>query len=304
MLKHAKLVILAILILIVAYYFDIARVGTTAYYLAGVFFGKEVRAEELLEKYKSGNIKILIVPGHDEENYGTQYRGVTEASINAELGNYLFDSLQKDGKFSVFITNKITGEHNDWILDYVKTQNTAIAAFKEKVKAVFKNAVKIGAVKRETKVYHNPAADNTSQILYGINKWANDNGADIVLHIHLNDYPGRKYDLPGKYAGFAIYVPDDQFPNGKASMEVAGYIKEELDKIADGSDFPGEKEILIEDQQLIAVGSNASRDGVSMLIEYGYIYESKFFNKELRPFVLRELAEATHRGLANFFRQN
>ncbi|KKT57493.1 MAG: hypothetical protein UW81_C0015G0016 [Candidatus Giovannonibacteria bacterium GW2011_GWC2_44_9] len=303
MLKHAKLVILAILILIVAYYFDIARVGTTAYYLAGVFFGKEVRAEELLEKYKNGEVKILIVPGHDKKNYGAQYRGVTEASLNAELGNYLFDSLRNNGKFSVFITNNSSGERNDWILDYVKSQNTAIAAFKEKVKTIFKNAVKIGAVTKETKVFHNPAADNISQILYGINKWANDNGMDIVLHIHFNDYPGRTYDMPGKYKGFAIYVPDNQFPNGKASMEIAGFIKNELEKIVKESNFPGEKDVLIEDQQLIAVGSNASREGVSLLIEYGYIYESKLLNKDLRPFVLRELAEATHRGLANFFKK-
>lgn len=299
--KQAKVALAAVLILLASYYLD---VGTAAYYLAGVFFGNEVRAKDLIQKYKNGSIKILIVPGHDKENYGTQYRGVTEAGLNAELGHYIFDSLRKDGKFAVFVTNKPTGEYNDWILDYVKNQNTAIVAFKEKVKAVFKNAVKIGAVKKETKVFHNPAADNTSQILYGINKWANDNDIDIVIHIHLNDYPGRKYDMPGKYTGFAIYVPDGQFPNGKASTEVARHIRDELEKIADGSNFPKEKDVIIEDQQLIAVGSNASREGVSILIEYGYIYESKFLNKELRPFVLRELAEATQRGLNNFFRQN
>src|SRR3989344_6599973 len=109
MLKRRKLLIIAaILMLVVSYYLDIAHVGTAAYYLAGVFFGKEVRAEELLQKYKNGGVKILIVPGHDKENYGTQYRGVTESSLNAELGNYLFNSLRNDGKFSVFITNKST----------------------------------------------------------------------------------------------------------------------------------------------------------------------------------------------------
>ena len=154
---------------------------------------------------------------------------------------------------------------------------------------------------KQNKVRHNPAADNASQALYGVNKWANDNNIDIVLHLHLNDYPQRKYDMPGKYKGFSIYVPDRQFPNGEASIEIAKSIKEELAKIAPASNFPKEKEIIIEDQQLIAIGSNASRKGVSILLEYGYIYEPQFYDKEIRSFALREMAEATARGLKDFF---
>jgi len=276
---------------------------TPAYYLASLVFEKKVTSGELLQKYKNGEIKILIVPGHDKENYGTQYRGVTEASLNAELGGYLFEFLRNEPKFTVFITNKSTGETNGWFSDYLKSQKSSIAFFKESVKNTFKEAVRSGNFVKQNKVRHNPAADNASQALYGVNKWANDNNIDIVLHLHLNDYPQRKYDMPGKYKGFSIYVPDRQFPNGEASIEIAKSIKEELAKIAPASNFPKEKEIIIEDQQLIAVGSNASREGVSILLEYGYIYEPQFYDKEIRSFALEELAEATSRGLRDFFKK-
>jgi len=272
-----------------------------AYYLASLVFEKKVTPEELLQKYKNGEIKILIVPGHDKENYGAQYRGVTEASLNAELGGYLFEFLRNEPKFTVFVTNKSTGETNGWFSDYIESQKSSIASFRESVKNTFKEAVRTGNFVKQNKVRHNPATDNASQALYGVNKWANDNNIDIVLHLHLNDYPQRKYDMPGKYKGFSIYVPDRQFPNGEASIEIAESIKEELAKIASPSNFSKEKEIVVEDQQLIAIGSNASRKGASILLEYGYIYETQFYDKEIRHFALREMAEATYRGLKNFF---
>ena len=124
---------------------------------------------------------------------------------------------------------------------------------------------------------------------------------DIVLHLHFNDYPGRAYDLPGKYSGFAIYIPDDQLPNYRASSEIAQSIRQELKKNQTESNFLKEKDIIIEDQQLIAVGSNASRDGVSILLEYGYIYEPEFANKAERTRALQQLAKQTYAGVKNFF---
>ena len=305
MATRIKILTVSLLAFSFTYWAGFAYLGTMletpAYYLASLIFEKTTSPEELIKKYENGNIKILIVPGHDKENYGAQYRGVTESSLNAELGVQLFEYFRKDPKFTVFLTNKSTGEYNGWILDYVKSQDTAINAFKEKTKAIFKNAVKIGAIKQETKILHNPATDNASKILYGVNKWANDNDIDMVLHLHFNDYPGRKYDMPGKYKGFAIYIPDDQLPNHQASLEIARSIRKEIKKIQTESNFSKEKDIIIEDQQLIAVGANASRDGVSILIEYGYIYEPEFYDKEIRPYALRDAAIATYRGLKNFF---
>lgn len=305
MATRVKILVVSLLAFSLTYWTGFSYLGTAleapAYYLASLIFEKTMSPKELIKKYEKGDIKILIVPGHDKENYGAQYRGVTEASLNAELGGQLFEYFRSDPKFTAFITNKNTGETNEWLSDYVRTHNTAINVFKEKVKSIFKNALKTGAIKRETKVYHNPAADNTSKLLYGINKWANDNNVDIVLHLHFNDYPGRKYDAPGKYKGFAIYIPDDQLPNHKASLELARAIRKELKKIQTESNFKQEKDIIIEDQQLIAIGANASRDGVSILLEYGYIYEPEFYDKEIRPYALRDAALATYQGVKNFF---
>src|SRR3989344_5136666 len=132
-------------------------------------------------------------------------------------------------------------------------------------------------------------------------KWANENNIEVVFHIHFNDYPGRKWDQPGKYSGFSIYVPEYQLPNHRASSEVAKPLKNQLEKYFAKSDLSAGSFILIEDQELIAVGSNASRDGVSVLTEYGYIYEPRFTNKETREVILKELAYQTYLGIKKFF---
>ena len=129
-------------------------------------------------------------------------------------------------------------------------------------------------------VEHNSVANNTSLRLYAINKWANENDVEIVFHIHFNDYPGRNLDQPGKYSGFSIYIPEYQLPNHITSSGLAKSLKNQLEKYFAKSDLPIESSILIEDQELIAVGSNASRDGISVLTEYGYIYEPQFAKKE------------------------
>ena len=131
----------------------------------------------------------------------------------------------------------------------------------------------------------------------------NENNIDIVLHIHFNDYPGRKYDLPGKYSGFSIYIPEAQLPNYRISQGIAESIRKELEKIQSASNFPKEKETVVEDQQLIAVGSNASRDGASVLVEYGYIYEDKIYDKKTREQILVDMAYQTYLGVKNYFEQ-
>jgi len=82
---------------------------------------------------------------------------------------------------------------------------------------------------------------------------------------------------------------------------VAKPLKNQLEKYFAKSDLPAEYFALIEDQELIAVGSNASRDGVSVLTEYGYIYEPQFANKETRGVILKELAYQTYVGIKKFF---
>ena len=67
------------------------------------------------------------------------------------------------------------------------------------------------------------------------------------------------------------------------------------------SDLPKEDIGIIPDQELIAVGAHASRRKVSLLIEYGYIYERQFKTEAVREAVLRELAYQTYLGVKDFF---
>ena len=299
--KIGLIIFLIFAILIIVWIFS-AKAGISGLqYIASIIFPEKVTPEILRQKYKNGDIKILIVPGHDKNSYGAQYRGVTEESLNAKLGFHLYNYIFSDPKFSPFITRTYEGEYQQWFINYAEGDKTEIKSWRDKLKSAMKSFLKTGAITKNTKIFHNPTADNTSLNLYAINKWANENDIDIVLHLHFNDYPGRPYDLPGKYNGFSIYIPESQLPNYKVSQEIGESIKKQLSTILSPSNFPKEKDILIEDQQLIAVGSNASRNGASVLLEYGYIYEDKIYDKNLREQTLVNLAYQTYLGIKNYF---
>ena len=54
-------------------------------------------------------IKVLIVAGHDNEFWGTQYRDLKEADMNRVLASNIYTSLSKDKRFKVFITRNSKG---------------------------------------------------------------------------------------------------------------------------------------------------------------------------------------------------
>ncbi len=299
--KYFLAVFLLLVVLFSASYLEIPYLGSALYYIAGPFFEESITPEELRDKYKDSKIRILIVPGHDNESVGANFNGIIESDLNVEVGYRLLDFFKEDGKFESFITREKNGGYSSWFLKYVETQNTAITTFRDNLKSVMKEAVLKGHIKRAAPMYHNAADNRTSLILYGVNKWANENNIDIVLHIHFNDYPGRQYGASGRYSGFSVYVPESQLPNARASQEMARAIKNKLEFFLSKSNLPAESGTVVEDQELIAVGSNASRNGVSVLIEYGYLYESQFVDNNLRPAAMRELAFQTYRGVKNYF---
>ena len=286
-------------------YFQIPYIGSILSSVSGSvskIFEQRITPEELRQKYDDGLLKILIVPGHDKKSVGATFRGLKETDFNVELSHNLFNLLEKEDKFKVFITRNKNGDYKDWFLAYLDEENSSIITFRDYVKRIMSFAVGENIVtKNRPKVQHNPAADNISLNLYAINKWANDNDIDAVLHVHFNDYPTRPRNWPGKYSGFAIYVPEKQLPNSEASLELAESIKERFEKYFAKSNFPGESDTIIEDQQLIAIGSNASRNGVSVLIEYGYLYEPQFRNSELRSLSMNELALQTYSAIKDCF---
>lgn len=65
--------------------------------------------------------------------------------------------------------------------------------------------------------------------------------------------------------------------------------------------MPKETDGIIEEQELIAIGSYNTLDAPSMLIEYGYIYEPQFADKNVRDSTFRDLAFQTYLGIQDFF---
>jgi len=272
----------------------------------------EVRQMTLKEKrnsYFSGdnvifrtnkNIKILIVPGHDDKYSGAEFEGVREVDLNRELAKYLYERLQKEAGISVAITSD-QGGYTKIFDTFFKNKEKEIQIFKEDALKVFNKRIQEGSIKFEEKIFHNTAPLEMATKLYGINLWANENNFDLVIHIHFNDYPGRYRDLSPKYNGFAVYIPDKQFKNYPASKEFAEKIFNRVSKISAISNLKEESIGIVEDQELIAIGTKDSLNSAALLIEYGYVYEPQFTHPDVRATALEELADQTYTGIKDYF---
>lgn len=145
---------------------------------------------------------------------------------------------------------------------------------------------------------HTDTPEEIIQTLYAINAWANDGDIDIVIHIHFNDVNGRTKDDIGNLSGFSIYTPGDELINKKVSYELAASMEKQLLKILVPSDNPEEKDIIIKNDSLIALGAFNTLNSASILIEYGFIYEEKFQSEEF----LKNIARVTYLGLQTFWK--
>jgi peptidoglycan hydrolase-like protein with peptidoglycan-binding domain len=65
-----------------------------------------------------------------------------------------------------------------------------------------------------------------------------------------------------------------------------------------------EKDGIIENQRLIALGANASLKAASLLIEYSYIYEPQISDPVISPLLRGEMALQTYLGIKKFFDRN
>lgn len=283
----------------------------TSQQLASVFFHDSVTAESLREKYDNserGNkkrndgekVKILVVPGHDKQYSGTTYRGLQEVELTVDLGERLYELLQKEPSFDVYLTQTKEGYVPEFS-NYFEQNREGILKFIADQKNLMNQYVESRQVERVVHTIRNIAPDEMGVRLYGINKWANENDIDIVIHVHFNDYPGRPRTGSGKYSGFSIFVPESQYSNAKGSKSVAEFVYNRLKNFYPVSDMPKEDTGVIEDQELIALGSNNSLDGVGMLVEYGYIYEPGIVDISIRNKILDDLAFQTYLGVMDFF---
>ncbi len=273
--------------------------------LAGVFFVDSITKEELEKDYalaEKGNdkIKILIAPGHDEGRGGTEFRGIKERDLNIEMAEILTRLLRKEGEFEVSLSRN-KNEYHKGIQTYIEENYDEIKDFRKEYKDTMDSLVRSGLVDTRNGVEHNNAPNATVIRLYGINKWANENDIDIVIHIHFNDHSGRRYNQSGKYSGITIYIPEKQFSNAKASLALAKSVFKRLSTYSATSNMPLERKGIVEDQELIATGAYNTLDPAVLLIEYGYIYEAQFINPKTRTLAIEDLALQTYFGVLDFF---
>ncbi len=269
--------------------------------LVSQVFRETVTPESIKGRYKTGELKILIVPGHDPQYPGAVAGNLSEADLTLALAQRIKADLEGIGGWQVLSTrNLVTGEYESEFANYFERERTAINSFRSQLRNEFASLLANGQITPPTQlVSHNFAPTEVATRLYGINRWSNDHNIDLTLHLHFNDYPGR--GRTGKYSGFSIYIPERQLPNARVSRELAEVIQGELALMVPISNLPIEAGSPIEDQELIAVGANGSRLSAALLIEYGYIYESQFKVKTVRESVLNDLAHRTVRGLAQYF---
>jgi len=273
--------------------------------LFNTVFPITITPEDLQEQFNEGTIKILLVPGHDNKNSGAQFHGVREADLNIAIAKFLSMLLKENDRFEVHTARDFeTGNYTKELTSYFARETASIRTFRDDLQQVMNALFTLGIAQNKSTLNHSFAKEEVSLQLYGINKWANEQNIDIVLHIHINDYPRAQQSSPGIYTGFALYVPEAQYPNALASQSIATSILEELAHSLAISNLRYEREGIVEDQDLIAVGSNASREGVSLLIEYGYIYESQFRRPEVRDAYTEELAYRTYQGFKNYFEKD
>jgi len=281
---------------------------TVAEQPASVFFIESSKPEVLKQTVAQAGanarkLRILVVPGHDSEFWGTQYKGVKEADMTLELGKELAGLLSQEDRFDVTLSRDDDGYMPE-LASYFENGKQEILDYALSKKKIMSDLETAGKISLKTDgVPHNNAPGPVVIRLYGINKWANENNIDLVIHVHFNDYPRRKKTAPGDYSGFSIYVPEHQYSNARSSKDIADAVSKQLQTYYPSSNMPkeGQGVGVVEDQDLIAIGSFNTLDPASILVEYGYIYEPQFLDQTIRSKILKDLATQTYVGVHNFF---
>lgn len=241
-------------------------------------------------------VNILIVPGHDDQHTGAGFGILREVDLNRALAQKLFDYLAEEKGINPVLSSDTSG-YNTIFERYFRQEESKIKKFIKDSKKNFSKKIIDGDLILDENNFHNTAPEDMIQRLYGINRWVNNQNFDLVIHIHFNDYPGRKWNVEGKYDGFSIYTPGALFENHELSKTLASSVFEELKKVRPVSNLEAEEKGIIEDHELIAIGANESLEAGAILIEYGYVYEPIFNKEETRDTSLDYFAYATYKGI-------
>lgn len=290
---------------------------------AAVFFVQSITAVQIQNDYYSAQVSIpatavknaskaiptstkkvhiLIVPGHQPDSGGTEFGGVKERDVASDIADALAGLLSQNSHYEVMVSRSKTA-WNPILQDYFDTNAPDIETFMQSLKLQMQNHLADGSIlPAADQVYHDTAPSNATFQLYGINKWTSDNSYDITLHLHINDDSDHRAEVAGDYSGFAVYVPDHQYSNAEASHAIGEAIAARLNAYHATSTLPKEDAGVVEDQELIAIGSNNSASDAALLIEYGYIYEPQFQEPSIRPVAVADYAYQTYLGLQDFFK--
>ena len=271
---------------------------------ASVFFVDSSTPDILHAAYRDAErgkekFKVLIVPGHDTASPGAYFGGLREADLTLAAAKELVADFLSDKNIEARLARTDQG-YDPELAAYFAEHRTDILSYRASQTAQMQGYLASGDIASNVLVGHNFAPSEVVIKLYGINKWANEQGYDLILHIHFNDVPRPNRSLPGWPTGFAIYVPEHQFSNAKGSLAIGQAIQKRLLDLYRASTLPQEANSPVEDQELIAIGSNNSLDASSVLIEYSYIYEPLVQQQLLRAPSISNMAELTYLGVEDF----
>ena len=247
-------------------------------------------------------VHILIVPGHESDYGGARFGNMYERNLVVDIGKDLEGFLKLNSNYQVNITRD-TKSWTSVFTNYFDSNWNQIIKWEKTAQNKSAKLISLGAETAPPMIHINDPV-NVALRLYGITKWANDNNVDLMIHLHLNDYPGHSSKVAGKYSGLVIYTPAQQYANSTSTKEIANAVYNRLALYNPTSNLPAEADGVIDDPELIAVGANNTSDAASMLIEYDYLYEPQFVNPKVRSLALDDLAYQTYLGLQDFYNDN
>src|SRR3989338_631539 len=96
--------------------------------LASLFFADDLTPQEIQERYWGKELTVLIVPGHDNVDGGTSYKGVYEAEYTAKIGEYLYDYLKQNAHIKPILVRNKNGYAKEFA-DYFSREEREIRAF-------------------------------------------------------------------------------------------------------------------------------------------------------------------------------
>jgi N-acetylmuramoyl-L-alanine amidase len=243
--------------------------------------------------------KILIVPGHDNNEKGAEFGNINEAKVNLLLAEEIIRKMPSD-QFEIFITRDESGYRKEFE-EFFNNNTEKIHNFINQHKKETRKLIEDKTFEPNQKIKHNRATEEMANRLYSFNLWANENDIDLVLHIHFNDYPREDNEMPGKYKGYSIYIPEKQLKNHSKSFEIAEKIEYGLSQHFKPSNLKIEEDIIIESQSLISVGANNTLNVPSVLVEYGYIYEDYLLDAKNRAVSFDKMSGATISAIKDYF---